>query len=60
MYNRIYKFFSENNIIDPLEFGFRQQYSTIHDLISLTEDIKKNVGKENICCGNFVDLQKGF
>ena len=60
MYNRIYKFFRENNIIDSLQFGFRQQYSTFHDLISLTEDIRKNVDKGSICCGIFVDLQKAF
>ena len=43
MYNRNYKFFSKNNIIHPLKFGFRQQYSTFHALISLTEDIRKNL-----------------
>ena len=45
MYNRIYKFFSKNNIIYPLQFGFRQQDSTFHALISLTEDIRKNLDK---------------
>ena len=59
MYNRIYKFFSKNNIY-PLQFGFRQQYSTFHALISLTEDIRKNLDKGNIGCGIFVDLQKAF
>ena len=43
MYNRNYKFYSKNNIIHPLQFGFRQQYSTFHALISLTEDIRKNL-----------------
>ena len=52
--------FSENNIIYPLQFGFRQQYSTFHALISLTEDIRKNLDKGNIVCGIFVDLQKAF
>ena len=60
MYKRIYKFFSENNIIHPLKFGFRQQYSTFHALISLIEDIRKNLDKGNIGCGIFVDLQKAF
>ena len=60
MYNRIYKFFSENNIIYPLQFGFRQQYSTFYALISLTEDIRKNLNKGNIGCGIFVDLKKAF
>ena len=43
MYNRIYKFFSDNNIIYSLQFGCRQEYSIIHDLISLTESIRKNL-----------------
>ena len=60
MYNRIYKFFCENNIIYPLQFGFRQQYSTFYALISLTEDIRKNLNKGNIGCAIFVDLKKAF
>ena len=60
MYNRIHKFFSENNIIYPLQFGFRQQYSTFDALISITEDIRQNLDKGNIGCGIFVDLQKTF
>ena len=39
MYNRMYKFFSDNNLIYSLQFGFRQKYSTVHALISLTENI---------------------
>ena len=60
MYNRVYNFFTKNNLIYPLQFGFRQQYSTFLALISLTEDIKKNVDKANIGCDTFVDLQKAF
>ena len=58
MHNRIYNFFSENNIISSLQFGFRQQYSTFHTLISLMEDIRKNLDKENIGCDVFVDFYK--
>ena len=60
MYNRIYKFFSDNNLICSLQFGFRQKYSTVHALISLTENIRKNLDEGNIGCGIFVDLQKAF
>ena len=60
MYNRVYNFFTKNNLIYPLQFDFRQHYSTFHPLISLTEDIRKNVDKGNIGCGIFVDLQKVF
>ena len=60
MYNRIYKFFSDNNLIQFLKFGFRQKYSTVHVLINLTESIRKNLDEGNIGCGIFVDLQKAF
>ena len=53
MYNRIYKFFSDNNIIYSLQFLFRQKYSTIHALISLTESIRKNLDEGNFGCGIF-------
>ena len=60
MYSRIFKFLNDSNSIYPLQFGFRQKYSTTHALISLTEDIRKNLDKGNIGCGIFVDLQKAF
>ena len=54
------KFFSDNNPIYPLQFGFRQKYSTVHAFISLTENIRKNLDEANIGYGVFVDLQKAF
>ena len=60
MYNRMYKFFSDNNLIYSLQFGFRQKYSTVHALISLTENVIKNLDEGNIGCSIFVDLQKAF
>ena len=56
----MYKFFSDNNLIYPLQIGFRQKYSTVYALISLTENIRKNLDEGNIGCGIFVDLQKAF
>ena len=60
MCKRIYKFFSDNNLIYHSQFGFRQKYSKLHALISLTESIRKNLDDGNIGCGIFVDLQKAF
>ena len=60
MYSRILKIFNRNNSIYPLQFGFRQKYSTAHAPISLTKDIRKNIDEGNIVCGIFVDLQKAF
>ena len=60
MYNRMYKFFSDSNLIYPLQFGFRQKYSIVHALINLTENIRKNLDEGNIDCGIFGDLQNSF
>ena len=58
MYKRLYIFLNNNNIIN--NFGFRQQYSTSHALINITENIRKALDDGNIGCGVFVDLQKAF
>ena len=60
MYRRLYTFLNSNNIIYNLQFGFRQQYSTSHALINVTENITKALDGGNIGCGVFVDLQKAF
>ena len=60
MYNRFYTFLNNNKIIYNLQFGFRQQYSTSHALINITENIRKALDDGNIGCGVFVDLQKDF
>ena len=52
--------FLNNNIIYNSQFGFRQQYSTSHALINITEIIRKALDDGNIGCGVFVDLQKAF
>ena len=60
MYNRIYKFFSNNNLIHSLQIGFRQKDSSVYARISLTGNVRKNIDEGNIGCGTFVNLQKVF
>ena len=60
MYKRLYTYLNNNNIIHNLQFGFRQQYSTSHALINITENIRKSLDDGNIACGVFVDLQIAF
>ena len=59
MYKRLYTFLN-SNIIYNLQFRFRQQYSTSHALIYITENIRKALDGGNVGCGGFVDLQKAF
>ena len=47
-------------MISNLQFEFRQQYSTFHALINITENIRKALDDGNIGCIVFVDLQKAF
>ena len=56
MYTRIFKFFNNNNFFYPLQFGFRQNYSTTHALISLTETSRKYLDERKFACGIFVDF----
>ena len=60
MYTTIFKFFNNNNLFYHLQFGFRQNYSTAHALISLTETITKYLDRGKFASGIFADLRKAF
>ena len=60
MYKRLHTFLDNKNIIYDLQFGFRQQYSTSHVFINITENIRKALDDGYIGCRVFVDLQKAF
>ena len=56
----MYTFLNKNNDIYNLWFRFRQQYSTSHALINITENTRKALDDGNIGCRVFADLQKVF
>jgi hypothetical protein len=58
--NRLYKYISENNIINPMQFGFIQKSSTTSAAIHLVELIIKNLEKKLCTSGLFIDLSKAF
>ena len=57
---RLSTFLNIKDIIYPLQFGFRQNYSISYALIHLTETIKEALDQGKYGCGIFVDLQKAF
>ena len=57
-YQILKKILNNNNVIYNLQFGFRQQYSTSHSLINITENIRKALYDEKIGCRVFVELKK--
>ena len=60
MHIRLTNFLRKNKILFSYQFGFRNNYSTNHALISLTEMIRNALDNSNFACGVFIDLQKAF
>ena len=57
---RLSVFLSTNNILYEKQFGFRNQHSTNHALIEITEKIKQCCDSGKVVCGVFLDFQKAF
>ena len=60
MYNCIWEFLEESNILYEKQYGFRTNHSTTHALLSIIEQIKSNLDRKLYTCGVFVDLEKAF
>ena len=60
MYNRLYNFLTEHNILSMNQFGFRKNYSTFLALMDLVDSISKNIDEGNYSIGIFIDLSKAF
>ena len=60
MYSRVSAFLDNCNILYDKQFGFRKGHSTNHALISIVEEIRKNLDNGLFTCGVFVDLEKAF
>ena len=60
MHQRLYKFLELSEILQPLQFGFRENHSTTQALLSLTESIKSSIDNGKFGCRIFLDLQKSF
>ena len=60
MHIRLNNFLRKNEILFSYQFGFQNNYSTNHAVISLTEMIRNALENGNFACGVFIDLQKVF
>jgi hypothetical protein len=58
--NRLLKYISDNNLINPMQFGFTQKSSTTSAAIHLIESIVKNLENKLCTAGLFIDLSKAF
>ena len=60
IFNKIYTFFIENNLISPDQSGFKPGDSCINQLLSITHDIYKYFGCGYEVRGVFLDISKAF
>ena len=60
MYNRLYKYLKENNIVYEKQFGFQSGYSTNDAIVQLVDKIFDSFEKEQFTLGVFIDFSKAF
>ena len=60
MYNRLYKFLLENNILYQKQFGFQNAHSAEHAILQLVNQITEAFSQEKYTLGIFPDLSKEF
>ena len=54
MYNRLYNFLADHNIISKKQYGFREKYSTYMAIIDLVDKISSNIDNKNIVSEYFL------
>ena len=60
MYRRLYRFLEIHKVLYSLKFGFQENHSIDHALVSLTEAVRNTLDNKRLGCGIFIDLQKAF
>ena len=60
LYNNMYEFFTENNLISPSQPGFKPGDSCINQLLSITHEIYKSFDNGLEVWGIFLDTSKAF
>ncbi len=60
VYNTVYSFLDSNDFFSPRQFGFRANYSTIHNALDLYNLVTSTLAAGRSCLSIFVDIQKCF
>ena len=60
MYNRLYLYLTENNLLYNKQFGFQKRHSTDHAILQLADQIHEMFNKNIFTLGVFIDLSKAF
>ena len=60
MYNRLFKYFSENSILYEKQFGFQTSHRTEHVIPLLVNQLNQSIDESKFTLGIFIDLSKAF
>ena len=60
MYNRLYKYLTDQTILHPRQFGFKKGHSIEHAIAQLVDQIYKSFENDKYTVGIFIDLSKAF
>ena len=60
MYNRLFKYLSENSILYEKKFGFQTSHSTEHAIQLLENQLYQFFDENKLTLGIFIDLSKAF
>ena len=60
IYNRIFQFLVDNDILFKHQFGFRPGHSTSHGLVNFVNKVANAVDCQKYLAGIFLDLSKAF
>ena len=60
MYNRLYKYLTDNSMLYKKQFGFQDRHSTEHAIVQLVDQIRNSFESKQSTLRVFVDLSKAF
>ena len=60
MYNKLYSYLTENNLLYHKQFGFQKGHSTDYAVVQLADGTHKMFNKSIYTLGHFIDLSKAF
>ena len=60
MYNRLFKYLSENSIPYEKQFGFQTSHSTEYAILLLVNQLYQSFDESKFTLGIFIDLSKAF
>ena len=60
MYKRLLDFFEKKKVLFKKQFGFRENHSTDHAILSIIHNIQLAIGERDFSCRIFLDFSKAF